>query len=49
MVIYFVGGLKMKGLLLVNCILDRLPNTAETFFVVSIQGGSMSKIEYYVN
>jgi len=39
----------MRGLFLVNYILDRLPNTTETFFVASNQGGSMSKIKYYVN
>ncbi len=39
----------MKGLFLVDCVLDRLPNTTETFFVALIQGVSMSKIKYCLN
>ncbi len=38
----------MQGQILVDVILDRLPNTSISFALVN-QGGSMSKIKYYVN
>ncbi len=41
------GGVKMKNLALVGIVLDRLPLILTANIL--IQGGSVSKIKYYVN